>query len=168
MIYRVYLRSHAENEQGRILERVEPTSNPVVAEDAYRRFLRRDDLIGQPVAAVLSSDRSSIYFSRFDRDEQRIHPDAPLDMSATTDKTHEATKWRPAEFSLPDNPGPDDYRSARKILGLNQTQMAVALGYSAQSRIAEIENGTSRADAGKIKLLRAYLAGYRPEDWPAS
>lgn len=166
MIYRVYLRSHAENEQGRILERVEPTSNPTVAEDAYRRFLRRDDLIGQPVAAVLSRDRSSIYFSRFDLDEQRIHPDAPLDMMATTDRTSEAASWQPSVFVLPTKPGPDDFTAARNALGLTQEQMADALGYSNRVRVTEIENGNSRPDAGKLKLLRAYLSGYRPDDWP--
>ncbi|GJM01949.1 MAG: hypothetical protein DHS20C08_04500 [Rhodomicrobium sp.] len=168
MIYKIYLRSHAENEQGRIIERVEPTSNPVEAEAAYRRFLRRDDLIGQPVAAVLSRDRKSLYFSRFDLDEQRIHPDAPLDMTATSDKTVAAAGWHPAEFVLPDNPDRNDFLLARNALGLTQKQLAAALGYSAQSRIAEIENGSRNAGPAVLKLLRAYLAGYRPDDWPSS
>lgn len=166
MIYKIYLRSHAENEQGRIIERIEPTSNPIEAEAAYRRYLSRDDLIGRPVAAVLSRDWKAIYFSRFDRDGQRIHPDAPLDMMATEDKTRQAAKWQPAEFILPATPGPDDIKQARQTLGLTQAQMAEALGYSSQVRVAEIENGTRSADAGKIKLLRAYLSGYSPDDWP--
>jgi len=99
MIYRIYLRSHAPGEQGRIDAKTN-THNPEVAEKAYRALLSREDLLGHPWAAVLSSDNHSIYFSRFDRElgDGRIHPDAPLDLFRDDDGTHEATRWRPAEI----------------------------------------------------------------------
>ena len=85
------------------------TPDPVLAEQAYRQLLTRDDLIGLPCAARLKSDLAgkSIYFSRFDREygRGRIHPNAPLDLSRLDDGTAEATMWQPPklgiDFSLP-------------------------------------------------------------------
>lgn len=164
-MYRIYLRSHAADEQGRILERVEPTDNPIVAEAAYRRLLSRDDLIGEPVAAVLSLDNVSIYFSRFDR-EPRIHPDAPLNLHIDYDGTEDAAQWAPPAFILPDTPQPSDIAAAREYLGLTQKQMTPLLGYSDTPRISEIETGARNPSGAVVLLLRAYLAGYRPMDWP--
>jgi hypothetical protein len=42
------------------------------------------------------------------------------------------------------------------------------LGHSSKSRIAELEAGTRKPGAAVIRLLRAYLAGYRPPDWPSA
>jgi hypothetical protein len=98
MTYRVYLRSHAPGEQGRIEAASKTnTANPGAAETAYRALLARDDLAGQPRAAVLSRNNRSVYFSRFDRElgEGRIHPDAPLDLFRDDDGTSEATQWHP-------------------------------------------------------------------------
>lgn len=164
-MYKIYLRSHAHDEQGRILERIEPTNDLIVAEAAYRRLLNRADLIGEPVAAVLSSDRKSIYFSRFDR-EPRIHPDAPLDLLIDYDGTTEAAQWAPPAFILPDTPQPSDIAAAREHLGLTQKQLAPLLGYSDTPRISEIETGTRNPSGAVVLLLRAYLSGYRPTDWP--
>lgn len=33
--------------------------------------------------------------------------------------------------------------------------------------ISEIESGTRQPGARVVRLMRAYLAGYRPDDWPA-
>lgn len=61
---------------------------------------------------------------------------------------------------------PTEIREARHQLGLTQAQLAPLLGYANQVRIAEIENGTRQPGAAVQLLLRAYLAGYRPPDWP--
>lgn len=164
-MYKIYLRSHASGEQGRILERIEPTHDPIVAEAAYRRLLGRADLIGGPVAAVLSRDRKSIYFSRFDR-EPRIHPDAPLDLFIDYDGTANAAEWAPPTFILPDTPQPADIAAAREYLGLTQKQLAPLLGYSDTPRISEIETGSRNPSGAVVLLLRAYLSGYRPIGWP--
>jgi len=61
---------------------------------------------------------------------------------------------------------PAEFRDARRSLGLTQRQAAEVLGYGAQTRIAEIEAGRRNPGESVILLLRAYLAGYRPSDWP--
>jgi transcriptional regulator with XRE-family HTH domain len=61
---------------------------------------------------------------------------------------------------------PTQFREARRKLGLTQTQAACLLGYGNRVRISEIENGHEKPGAAVVRLLRAYLAGYRPEDWP--
>lgn len=61
---------------------------------------------------------------------------------------------------------PTDFRAARKQLGLTQAELAPLLGYADKSRISEIERGAMQPGAAVVLLLRAYLAGYRPEAWP--
>lgn len=61
---------------------------------------------------------------------------------------------------------PKQLCAARKSLGLTPAQIAPLLGYSSTSRVYEIENGRRNPSAAAIMLLRAYLDGYRPEDWP--
>lgn len=84
MLFRVYLRSHAANEVGKIdMASRTITSNPEAAIIAYRALLARDDLIGHPCAAVLSRavqrSGSSLFFSRFDKElgQGRIAADDP-------------------------------------------------------------------------------------------
>ena len=60
---------------------------------------------------------------------------------------------------------PAEFRAARKSLGLTQTQAAAMLGYGQHSRISDIETGKHAAPATTVRLLRAYLDGYRPADW---
>ncbi len=62
---------------------------------------------------------------------------------------------------------PTEFKEARKSLGLNQSEMAAMLGYGASARISEIENGKMEPSETVLRLLRAYLDGYRPRDWPA-
>ena len=62
---------------------------------------------------------------------------------------------------------PAEFREARQTLGLDQSQEADVLGYGAQARISEIERGARAPSASVLRLLRAYLDGYRPADWPA-
>ena len=61
---------------------------------------------------------------------------------------------------------PAEFKQARQSLGLTQTQAATLLGYGNATRISEIENGQRNAGAAVVQLLRAYLDGYRPKDWP--
>ena len=62
---------------------------------------------------------------------------------------------------------PEQFKQARQSLGLTQAQAASLLGYGCATRISEIENGQRNAGAAVVQLLRAYLAGYRPDNWPA-
>ncbi|MFV0384410.1 helix-turn-helix domain-containing protein [Paracoccus sp. (in: a-proteobacteria)] len=61
---------------------------------------------------------------------------------------------------------PDEIRAARLAFGLTQIQMAILLGYGAPARIAEIEAGRRNPSESVLRLMRAYLDGYRPADWP--
>lgn len=61
---------------------------------------------------------------------------------------------------------PVAFREARRKLGLNQAQTATLLGYGASTRVSEVERGERTPDDCKLRLLRAYLDGYRPDDWP--
>jgi transcriptional regulator with XRE-family HTH domain len=61
---------------------------------------------------------------------------------------------------------PDDIREARKALGLSQRELATLLGYGDVMRVSEIERGVRVAGDAVERLLRAYLDGYRPNDWP--
>jgi DNA-binding transcriptional regulator YiaG len=64
---------------------------------------------------------------------------------------------------------PAEIRAAREALGLSQPQLAAMLRYSvkgnAAARVSEVERGKPM-DAARVELLRAYLSGYRPQDWP--
>lgn len=62
---------------------------------------------------------------------------------------------------------PAQFKEARQTLGLDQRQAAALLGYGNATRISEIEAGKRNPSASVVRLLRAYLDGYRPDDWPA-
>ena len=64
---------------------------------------------------------------------------------------------------------PDEIRQARQSLGLSLSQMAAMLGYEgeyARSQVYRIETGERPLRPCQRRLIRAYLAGYRPDDWP--
>lgn len=65
---------------------------------------------------------------------------------------------------------PAEVRAARQSLGLTQAQLAPLLGYAPgpnpQSPVCALERGRREIDGAKARLLRAYLDGYRPPDWP--
>jgi len=61
---------------------------------------------------------------------------------------------------------PEEIRAALDTLGLSQTDAAMMLGYGSQTRISEILAGKIQPNRSVILLLKAYIAGYRPEDWP--
>ena len=61
---------------------------------------------------------------------------------------------------------PTDIKEARQSLGLTQSQIAPLLGYADKTRISELERGVREPGSAVVLLLRAYLAGYRPDGWP--
>lgn len=62
---------------------------------------------------------------------------------------------------------PADFAAGRHALGLTQAQLAAVMGYGNKARISEIERG-ERLPPLAERLLRAYLDGYRPDDWPVA
>jgi transcriptional regulator with XRE-family HTH domain len=63
------------------------------------------------------------------------------------------------------------FRYIREKLGLSQSQLADVLGFKYPSYIRQMETaGTTRRDVPHLvaKLMNAYLAGYRPPDWPGA
>lgn len=60
----------------------------------------------------------------------------------------------------------EELKQARIDLGLTQSQMATLLGYGSVARVSEIENGARDPGVSVVRLLRAYIDGYRSEDWP--
>jgi transcriptional regulator with XRE-family HTH domain len=62
---------------------------------------------------------------------------------------------------------PAEFKEARQSLGLDQRQAADLLGYGNAVRISEIEVGKRNPSASVLRLLAAYVDGYRPADWPS-
>lgn len=63
---------------------------------------------------------------------------------------------------------PAEFKQARQSLGLSGRDLAPLLGYSRAASIYDIEAGRQVPGAAVLLLLRAYLDGYRPADWPKS
>jgi DNA-binding XRE family transcriptional regulator len=61
---------------------------------------------------------------------------------------------------------PEQIREARRVLGLSARQLAPLLGYDRLPSVYDIEAGRERPSRAVVLLLRAYLAGYRPPEWP--
>ena len=64
---------------------------------------------------------------------------------------------------------PADFKEARHQLGLTMTDRAPLLGYYGKNGdrlIRRMEGGTRTIRPAQIRLMRAYLDGYRPADWP--
>lgn len=68
---------------------------------------------------------------------------------------------------------PQQLRAAQKALGLSDEDFARMLGFAnkAQMRRLKVEDATKPSHrpvrAWHKRLIDAYLAGYRPADWPA-
>lgn len=60
----------------------------------------------------------------------------------------------------------EEFKEIRIGLGLTQAQIAKVLGYGQPVRVAEFERGAKNISPLLDRLMRAYAAGYRPEDWP--
>ena len=64
---------------------------------------------------------------------------------------------------------PDQLARARQRLGLTLEQMATMLGYEGEQRrqmMYDLESGRRAIRNPQCRLTEAYLAGYRPKDWP--
>lgn len=65
---------------------------------------------------------------------------------------------------------PSEISAARKELGLNQAQFASVMDTDPRGiRALESPAGTARHRSPPVRfvrLLEAYLSGYRPDDWP--
>lgn len=61
---------------------------------------------------------------------------------------------------------PAEIRTARQQLGLTQAGLARMLGYSSRTRVCDLEAGRKVPSESVLRLLRAFLDGYRPDDWP--
>ena len=64
---------------------------------------------------------------------------------------------------------PDQLTRARKRLGLTLKQTALLLGYEgdqAKSQVHHLETGRREIRPAQRRLIEAYLAGYKPDDWP--
>ncbi len=61
---------------------------------------------------------------------------------------------------------PYEIRNARQALGLTQAQLAALMGLGDKARVAEWERGARHPSPQSERLIRAYLDGYRPTDWP--
>ncbi len=64
---------------------------------------------------------------------------------------------------------PNEIRAARAALGLSLDKMAAMLGYDGAYRkdqMHKLEIGARDLRPVQERLLRAYLSGYRPDDWP--
>ena len=62
---------------------------------------------------------------------------------------------------------PAQFKDAMESLGITRPQAAALLGYGSATRISEIVNGKLNPSVAVTRLLQAYVAGYRPDDWPA-
>lgn len=60
---------------------------------------------------------------------------------------------------------PAEIRAARKSLALTQGQLATVMRLRAAT-VSDWERGIYPPDSSNELLLRAYLDGYRPADWP--
>lgn len=64
---------------------------------------------------------------------------------------------------------PEQLSEARRNLGLTLEQMATLLGYQGKQRRQmqyDLETGRKAIREPQRRLVEAYLAGYRPSDWP--
>ena len=67
---------------------------------------------------------------------------------------------------------PAEIKEARQLLGLSTAQLAALLETDPQTirrmEQSEAANTFRRPAPRMVRLLRAYLDGYRPGDWPMS
>ena len=64
---------------------------------------------------------------------------------------------------------PNDIRRARLALGLSQAELGRMLGYQGahiRVQMEDLETGQKPLRGCQERLLRAYMDGYRPSDWP--
>lgn len=62
---------------------------------------------------------------------------------------------------------PTELQQARQSLGLSQAQLGAAMGVRGQT-VSEWEREVRTPSDTAQRLLRAYIDGYRPPDWPTT
>jgi DNA-binding transcriptional regulator YiaG len=60
---------------------------------------------------------------------------------------------------------PAEFKQAMQSLDLTQVQLAAVMGVRGPT-ISEWKTGKRGLSDTSARLLRAYLDGYRPDDWP--
>jgi transcriptional regulator with XRE-family HTH domain len=60
----------------------------------------------------------------------------------------------------------EQFRQARKSLGLSQQQLGALVGYPRKMTVSDWETERNPIPPPVARLLQAYLDGYRPKDWP--
>lgn len=63
----------------------------------------------------------------------------------------------------------DAVTRARALLGLSRSELGLVIGFgkaAAGSEVWKAETGKRKLHASHWRLINAYLAGYRPDDWP--
>lgn len=65
---------------------------------------------------------------------------------------------------------PEQFKQARQTLGLTLHDFGLMLGYEdsphLRSQVHKMETGDKPVRPAQARLTEAYLAGYRPKDWP--
>lgn len=67
----------------------------------------------------------------------------------------------------------DEFREAQHKLGLSDKQLAAVLGFAnavqvRRLKVRQADLASARPVSATVaRLMRAYLDGYRPADWPA-
>lgn len=66
---------------------------------------------------------------------------------------------------------PDEFAAAQKSLGLSDAQFALVLGFENPQHVRRLRAPADASHAKRVmpatvRLIQAYLAGYRPDDWP--
>jgi len=63
---------------------------------------------------------------------------------------------------------PAELKAARRTLGLTAKQMAAMLDITPEWLFSIESSAPSGSPPGArhVRLMKAYLAGYRPDDWP--
>lgn len=65
-----------------------------------------------------------------------------------------------------------ELKEAREELGLSQFEMGLMLGFkegrNTRDQVRRMESGKKEIQGHTIRLIAAYRAGYRPDDWPQS
>lgn len=62
---------------------------------------------------------------------------------------------------------PAEIQQARQSLGLSQIQLGALMGVRGQT-VSEWERDVRSPSDTAQRLMRAYLDGYRPADWPTT
>lgn len=61
-----------------------------------------------------------------------------------------------------------EFKAIRLRLGLTQAELASVLGYSIAMQVSELERATNPKPVPRLiaMLVKAFDAGYRPDEWP--